>query len=48
MILIVILVLLALGGAPIWPYSRGSNAGWYPSVGIVVVVILILVLLRVR
>jgi peptidoglycan/LPS O-acetylase OafA/YrhL len=43
-ILLVILVLLLLGVAPAWPYSR--DFGWGPSgiVGVLVVVLLILLL----
>src|SRR4051812_6876932 len=44
-ILLVILVLLLLGVAPAWPYSR--DFGWGPSgiVGVLVVVLLILLLM---
>ena len=44
-ILLVVLLLLALGSFPAWPYSRGW--GYYPSsgLGLVVVVLVILLLL---
>lgn len=44
-ILVVILLLVALGALPAWPYSRGW--GYYPSsgLGLVVVVLVILLLL---
>jgi hypothetical protein len=44
-ILVVILLLLALGSFPAWPYSRGW--GYYPSggLGLVVVILVILLLL---
>jgi hypothetical protein len=44
-ILLVVLLVLSLGSAPAWPYSR--NWGYYPSggLGLVVVVLLILLLL---
>ena len=44
-ILLVVLVVLALGSAPAWPYSRGW--GYYPSggLGLVVVILVILLLL---
>jgi Protein of unknown function (DUF3309) len=44
-ILLVLLVVLALGSAPAWPYSRGW--GYYPSggLGLVVVILVILLLL---
>jgi hypothetical protein len=43
-ILIVILVLLLIGAAPTWPYSRGW--GYYPSglLGLLLVILLILAL----
>jgi hypothetical protein len=45
-ILVVILLLLALGSFPAWPYSRGW--GYYPSggLGLVVVILVILLLLE--
>lgn len=44
-ILVVVLLLLALGSVPAWPYSRGW--GYYPSggLGLVVVILVILLLL---
>jgi Protein of unknown function (DUF3309) len=44
-ILVVVLLVLALGSFPAWPYSRGW--GYYPSggLGLVVVVLVILLLL---
>jgi hypothetical protein len=44
-ILVVILLLIALGALPTWPYSRGW--GYYPSsgVGLIVVILIILLLL---
>jgi hypothetical protein len=44
-ILLVVLLVLSLGSAPAWPYSR--NWGYYPSggLGLVVVILLILLLL---
>ena len=44
-ILVVVLLILALGSFPAWPYSRGW--GYYPSggLGLVVVVLVILLLL---
>jgi hypothetical protein len=42
-ILLVILLLLALGSFPAWPYSRGW--GYYPSSGLGLVVVILLVLL---
>jgi Protein of unknown function (DUF3309) len=43
-ILIVLLVILLLGAAPTWPYSRGW--GYYPSsiVGLLLIVIVVLAL----
>ena len=44
-ILLVVLLVLALGSSPAWPYSRGW--GYYPSggLGLVVVILVILLLL---
>jgi hypothetical protein len=43
-ILIILLVLLLIGAAPSWPYSR--NWGYYPSglLGLVLLVVIILAL----
>ena len=45
LILVVVLLVLALGSFPAWPYSRGW--GYYPSggIGLVVVILVILLLL---
>jgi hypothetical protein len=42
-ILIVILILLLIGAAPTWPYSR--NWGYYPSGGLGLVLLIIIILL---
>lgn len=42
-ILVVILLLLALGSFPAWPYSRGW--GYYPSSGLGLVVVTLVILL---
>lgn len=42
-ILVVILLLVALGALPTWPYSRGW--GYYPSGGLGLVVIILVILL---
>ena len=44
-LLLIVLLLMALGALPTWPYSR--SWGYYPSggLGLVVVIVLILVLL---
>jgi hypothetical protein len=44
-ILVIVLLVLALGSFPAWPYSRGW--GYYPSggLGLVVVILVILLLL---
>lgn len=41
-LLIVLIVILALGAAPIYPYNRGW--GWYPSGGLILIIFLILIL----
>lgn len=42
-ILVVILLLVALGAMPTWPYSRGW--GYYPSGGLGLVVLILVILL---
>jgi hypothetical protein len=42
-ILLVILLLMALGALPAWPYSRGW--GYYPSGGLGLVMVILVVLL---
>ena len=44
-VLLIILILLAVGSLPTWPYSSGW--GYYPSggLGLILVIVLILVLL---
>lgn len=46
-ILLIILILLLIGAAPAWPYSRGW--GYYPSggLGIILLIVLCLLLLHV-
>lgn len=45
LIILIVLILLLIGAAPSWPYSR--NWGYWPSggLGLVVVIVLILLLL---
>lgn len=45
-ILIVLLILMLLGSAPMWPYSQGW--GYYPSGGLILLIVLIVVLTRRR
>jgi hypothetical protein len=42
-ILLVILILLLIGAAPRWPYSR--NWGYWPSGGIGTILLIVLILL---
>jgi hypothetical protein len=42
LILLVVLLILALGSLPSWPYSRGW--GYYPSGGLGLVVLIVLIL----
>ncbi len=46
LILVIILILLLVGAAPSWPYSR--NWGYYPSggLGLVLLIVIILLLLK--
>ena len=41
-LLLVILLVLAIGSAPAWPYSRGW--GYYPSGGLGTVLLILLIL----
>ena len=45
LILLIVLVILILGAAPAWPYSRGW--GYYPSgtLGTILVILIVLMLL---
>jgi hypothetical protein len=42
-ILLVVLIVMMLGAAPAWPYSR--EWGYYPSGGVGLIVLILLVLL---
>ena len=42
-LLIILLVLMLIGSAPAWPYSRGW--GYYPSGGLGLVLLIVVVLL---
>jgi hypothetical protein len=44
-ILLIVLIMMLLGAAPAWPYSRGW--GYYPSggVGLVLAIVIILMLM---
>jgi hypothetical protein len=46
LVLIIILVLLCIGGFPVWPHS--ANWGYYPSggIGLIVIILIIVLLLR--
>ncbi len=46
LILLIVLLVLAIGSAPAWPYSRGW--GYYPSGGLGLIVIILLILLLMR
>lgn len=43
LILLIVLIVLLLGAAPAWPYSRGW--GYYPSGGLGLVLVIVLILL---
>ncbi len=43
LILLIILILLLVGSAPTWPYSR--NWGYYPSGGLGLILLIVLILL---
>ncbi|HYG82209.1 MAG TPA: DUF3309 family protein [Pyrinomonadaceae bacterium] len=46
LILIIILVVLLLGSAPAWPYSRGWGYRPVGLLGVILIIVLILVLLK--
>ena len=45
-LLLLIVLILTIGSAPAWPYSRGW--GYYPSggLGLILLIVLLIVLLR--
>ena len=43
LILLIILILLLVGAAPSWPYSRGW--GYYPSGGLGLLLLIVIILL---
>ncbi len=43
LILLILVLLLAVGAFPSWPYSRGW--GYYPSGGLTLIVIILLIVL---
>lgn len=43
-VLLILLVLLAIGGAPVWPYSVGWGYGPSGIVGLVLLVVVLLLL----
>jgi len=47
LILLIVLIVLLLGAAPAWPYSRKWGYGPSGGLGLLVVIVLILLLLRV-
>lgn len=45
-ILIIVLLVLVIGGAPLWPYSQAWGHGWAPSgAGLVLALVLLVLLL---
>jgi hypothetical protein len=42
LLLLIILLVLAIGSAPAWPYSRGW--GYYPSSGLGTILLILLIL----
>ena len=44
-LLVVILLIFAVAGAPTWGYSRGWGLGWFPSGGVFLLVIILVILL---
>jgi Protein of unknown function (DUF3309) len=44
-IIIIVLLLLAVFGAPTWGYSRNWGYGWMPTYGLGAVVLILIILL---
>ena len=44
-LLVVVLLILAVFGAPTWPHARAWNVGWFPSGALAVLVIILVILL---
>jgi hypothetical protein len=42
LLLVIILVILVIGSAPTWPYSRGW--GYYPGGGLLALLVIVLIL----
>jgi hypothetical protein len=47
LILLIILIVLLLGAAPRWPYSRNWGYGPSGGVGLLLIIVLILLLLKI-
>ena len=48
-LLLVILILIVIGGLPVWPYSRSWSYGYYPSgIGSILLIVLVVLLLTGR
>ena len=46
-ILLIVVVVLSLGGLPIWPHSQAWGVGYWPSgFGLVLIILLIIILAR--
>ena len=45
LILLIVLVLLIIGGAPAWPYSREWGYGPSGGLGLVLVIVIVLILM---
>jgi hypothetical protein len=46
LILVILLVLLLIGSAPVWPYSAGW--GYYPTGGFTLLIVIVLIVLFAR
>lgn len=46
MLLVIILLLIAVGGLPSWPYMTDRGYGWYPSAGALLLIVVVVLLLR--
>lgn len=47
-LVVIVLVVLAVAGAPSWPYAANWGFGWYPTSGLTLLLIIVLIVLLIR
>lgn len=46
-VLLIVVVVLSLGGLPVWPHAREWNIGYWPSgLGLVLIIVLVIMIAR--